>query len=85
MYKAFGGDYTGLTFAIDNARKDLRYYTHLAESLPTPSLLGEATHQSFVLAVNQGFGQHYIASLLEAQEKLAGVDILPRKAARPTD
>lgn len=85
MYKAFSGDFSGLTFAIDNARKDLRYYTHLAESLPTHSLIGEATHQSFVLAVNQGFGQHYIASMLEAQEKLAGVRILPAGAPRPTD
>jgi len=85
MYKAFGGDLTGLTFAIDNARKDLRYYTHLAEGLPTHSLVGEAVHQSFVLAVNQGFGQHYIASMLEAQEKLAGVQILPRQGGAPTD
>jgi 3-hydroxyisobutyrate dehydrogenase-like beta-hydroxyacid dehydrogenase len=77
MYKAFSGDLTGLRFAIDNARKDLRYYTHLAESLPTHSPVGEAVHQSFVLAVNQGFGQHFIASMIEAQEKLNGVKILP--------
>jgi 3-hydroxyisobutyrate dehydrogenase-like beta-hydroxyacid dehydrogenase len=78
MYKAFAGDFTGLKFAIDNARKDLRYYTHLAEGLPTSSLIGEAVHQSFVLAVNQGLGQSFIAAMIEAQEKLNGVQILPR-------
>ena len=78
MFKAFSGDFTGLKFAIDNARKDLRYYTHLTESLPTTSLIGEAVHQTFVAAVNQGLGDKFIASLLEAQEKLNNVQILKR-------
>ena len=30
-----GGDLTGLKFTLVNAMKDLRYYTHFAESLPT--------------------------------------------------
>ena len=30
------GDLTGLKFTLVNAMKDLRYYTHLAESLPVP-------------------------------------------------
>jgi 3-hydroxyisobutyrate dehydrogenase-like beta-hydroxyacid dehydrogenase len=76
MFKAFSGDFTGLKFAIDNARKDLRYYTHLAEGLPTASLIGEAVHQTFVLACNQGYGEKFIASLLEVQEKLNDVKIL---------
>ena len=45
------GDLGGLKFAIANGRKDLRYYTHLAEALPVPSFMGEAAHQSFVQAV----------------------------------
>jgi 3-hydroxyisobutyrate dehydrogenase-like beta-hydroxyacid dehydrogenase len=72
------GDLSGLKFTLANAMKDLRYYTHLAESLPTPALLGEAVHQSLVNANLLGFGEHYIASLLEAQEKLAGVTIVRR-------
>jgi len=48
--------------------KDLRYYTHLAESLPTSATLGEAVHQTLVQANLLGFGDKYIASLLEAQE-----------------
>jgi 3-hydroxyisobutyrate dehydrogenase-like beta-hydroxyacid dehydrogenase len=72
------GDVTGFKFGINNARKDLRYYTHLAEMLPVASLMGEAAHQSLVQAVNAGFGDKLIASLFEAQEKLNDVKIVPR-------
>ena len=73
------GDVTGFKFGISNAQKDLRYYTHLAEMLPVSSLMGEAAHQSFVQAVNAGYGGALIASLFEAQEKLNHVSIVPRK------
>ena len=43
-----------------------------------PSFIGEAAHQSFVQAVNLGFGDKLIASLFEAQEKLNDVQIVPR-------
>jgi 3-hydroxyisobutyrate dehydrogenase-like beta-hydroxyacid dehydrogenase len=72
------GDLSGLKFTLVNAMKDLRYYTHLAESLPTPAIVGEAVHQSLVNANLLGFGERYIASLFEAQEKLAGVRIVSR-------
>ena len=71
------GDVTGFKFGIANAQKDLRYYTHLAEMLPVASLMGEATHQSLIQAVNAGFGDKLIASLFEAQEKLNDVKIVP--------
>jgi 3-hydroxyisobutyrate dehydrogenase-like beta-hydroxyacid dehydrogenase len=76
--RALQGDLTGLKFAIDNGRKDLRYFTHLSESLPTISFVAEAAHQSFVLASNLGLGERFIASLLEAQEQINGVKIVPR-------
>ena len=76
--KMLQGDLTGLKFAIGNAQKDLRYYTHLAESLPVPSFMGEAAHQSFVQAANLGFADKFIASLFEAQEQTAKVRIVPR-------
>jgi 3-hydroxyisobutyrate dehydrogenase-like beta-hydroxyacid dehydrogenase len=72
------GDVTGMKFGIANAQKDLRYYTHLAEQLPVASFMGEAAHQSFVQAVNLGFGDKLIASLFEAQEKASNVRIVPR-------
>jgi 3-hydroxyisobutyrate dehydrogenase-like beta-hydroxyacid dehydrogenase len=72
------GDLTGLKFTLVNAMKDLRYYTHFAESLPVCGIVGEAVHQSLVNANLLGFGDKYVPSLIEAQEKLAGVAIVPR-------
>ena len=76
--KMLDGDLGGLKFTLVNAMKDLRYYTHMTESLPVSSIMGEAVHQSLVNANLLGFGDKYIASLLEAQEKLNGVKIVPR-------
>ena len=72
------GDLTGLKFAIANGQKDLRYFTHLTEMLPTSSFIAEAAHQSFVQAANLGLGDKFIASLLEAQEQINAVRIIPR-------
>ncbi|MDM0071957.1 NAD(P)-dependent oxidoreductase [Variovorax sp. J31P207] len=72
------GTVDGFKFVIANAQKDLRYYTHLAESLPVASFMGEAAHQSLIQAVNLGFGDKLIASLFEAQEKINDVKIVPR-------
>ncbi len=73
-----GGDLTGLRFTIANATKDLRYYTHFTESMIIPSTIGEAVHQSLVTANALGFGEKFVPSLVEAQERLAGVTIVPR-------
>jgi 3-hydroxyisobutyrate dehydrogenase-like beta-hydroxyacid dehydrogenase len=72
------GDLAGLKFSIANAQKDLRYYTHLAEMLPTTSFMAEAAHQSFVQAANLGHGDAFIASLLKVREQLDQVQIVPR-------
>jgi len=72
------GDLSGLKFTLVNAAKDLRYYTHFTESMMIPSIIGEAVHQSLVTANALGFGDKYVPSLIEAQEKLAGVSIVPR-------
>ncbi len=78
MAKTLSGDLGGLRFELDNARKDLRYYTHLAEGLAIPSLMGEAVHQSLALASALGFGAKYVPSLVEAQERLTGAKLVPR-------
>ena len=70
------GDLTGLKFTLSNAAKDLRYYTHYTESLMLPSIIGEAVHQSLVTANALGLGDKYVASLVEAQERIAGVRIV---------
>ena len=75
---ALKGDFTGLKFSIANARKDLRYYTHLTELLPVVSFMGEAVHQTFVHAVAQGYGDKLVPSLIEVQEKANGFQIVKR-------
>lgn len=74
---AVQGDLGRMMFSIENAAKDMRYYTHLAESLPIPSFIGEAVHQSFAQAVAMGLGPRMVPSLLTAQEKLNGLRIVP--------
>ena len=76
--KMLQGDLAGLKFSIGNAQKDLRYYTHLAETLPIASFMAEAAHQSFVQAANLGHADKFIASLFEAQEQTGKVRIIPR-------
>jgi 3-hydroxyisobutyrate dehydrogenase-like beta-hydroxyacid dehydrogenase len=75
---AVQGDLERMKFSIVNAAKDMRYYTHLAESLPVASFIGEAVHQSFEQAVALGLGDKLLASMIEAQEKLNNVRILGR-------
>jgi 3-hydroxyisobutyrate dehydrogenase-like beta-hydroxyacid dehydrogenase len=75
---AVQGDLTRMKFSIANAAKDLRYYTHLAESLPVASFIGEAVHQSFNQAVSLGLGEKLLASMIEAQEKVNAVSIVKR-------
>lgn len=76
--KALAGDLTGLQFSIANARKDLRYYTHLTEEAGVASLMGEAAHQSFVLAAGLGLGERFVPALIEAQERMTGLTIAGR-------
>jgi 3-hydroxyisobutyrate dehydrogenase-like beta-hydroxyacid dehydrogenase len=78
MAKTLQGNLGGLRFELDNARKDIRYYTHLAEGLSVPTIVGEAVHQSLALASALGFGGKFVPSLVEAQEKLTGAKIVAR-------
>ncbi len=75
MAKTIAGDFTGLKFELDNARKDLRYYGHLAEMVNVPALVGQAVHQSLVTASNLGHGASYVPALVTAQEQLTGAKI----------
>ncbi len=77
MAKTLSGDFEGLRFELDNARKDLRYYTHLAESVTVPSIVGEAVHQSLALASALGQGGQFVPALVKAQEKITGARIAP--------
>jgi 3-hydroxyisobutyrate dehydrogenase-like beta-hydroxyacid dehydrogenase len=78
MAKTLSGDLAGMKFELNNARKDIRYYTHLAENLGAPAVVGEAVHQSLVLACALGHGSKFVPSLVEAQEQLTGARLVPR-------
>ncbi|MBI5716393.1 MAG: NAD(P)-dependent oxidoreductase [Burkholderiales bacterium] len=78
MAKTLTGQMDALKFELDNARKDVRYYTHLAEGLAIPSVMGEAVHQSLTLASALGHGRKFVPSLVEAQEQLSGARLVPR-------
>ena len=78
MAKTLKGDMQGLMFELDNARKDVRYYTHLAENLAVPTVMGEAVHQSLAIASALGHGGKFVPSLVEAQEQLSGARLVPR-------
>ena len=77
MSKTLQGDLGALRFELDNARKDVRYYTHLAEGLAIPTVVGEAVHQSLVIASALGHGKKFVPSLVEAQEQLTGAKLVP--------
>lgn len=78
MAKTLNGDLTGLKFELDNARKDIRYYTHLAEGMAVPTVVGEAVHQSLSLASALGHGKKFVPALVLAQEQLSGATIVPK-------
>ena len=78
MARTLDGDLAGMKFELNNARKDVRYYTHLAENLGVPTVVGEAVHQSISLACALGYGGKFVPSLVEAQERITGAKIVPR-------
>jgi 3-hydroxyisobutyrate dehydrogenase-like beta-hydroxyacid dehydrogenase len=76
------GDMTRLKFALQNAQKDLRYYNRLAESVGMPSPVGQASLQAFATANALGFGEHFVPALLQAQEVINRVAIVPVAARK---
>lgn len=72
------GDLSSFKFTIANGQKDLGYYSRLCAGLPVASPIGAATHQSLLRAAALGHGEQLVTALLQVQEQLAQVKILPR-------
>lgn len=70
---ALDGDDTAAKFAIATAAKDLRYYTHMAEAAPTTAFLAETVHQTYMMAMIAGYGESYLARMIDALAALNGV------------
>lgn len=60
-------------FAINNAQKDLRYYTTMTQEQPSTSFIAESVHQTYVLANNLGFGGEYVPKLVEMMAQINGI------------
>ena len=59
------GDETQLRFAITNAAKDLRYFTHMAEALPMATPAAQTVYQTFLAASNSGHGDWYVPKIID--------------------
>lgn len=81
MARTLEGEYDGMMFALDNARKDVRYYTRLAGDQGVPPVVGDGVHESLTIASALGYGGAFVPSIVEAQQKLNGVDV--RRHHRP--
>lgn len=68
-------DDSAAKFAIDNARKDVRYYTNMTETMPLASPVAEAVHQTLVLASAQGYGQKFVPRLVNLACQLNGIKL----------
>jgi len=73
---AVDGDPTMLAFSIANARKDLGYYSAMADGFDVPSLMSPATKQALGLAKAEGWGDRmvpemadFIAELFKGQKQ----------------
>jgi 3-hydroxyisobutyrate dehydrogenase-like beta-hydroxyacid dehydrogenase len=67
------GDFSPV-MSLANAQKDVRYYVRWAESVGLPAFLGEAVHQSYVLASTMGHGQEGCQAVIKPLERLLGVE-----------
>lgn len=79
--KTLDGDFSAMAFQLDNARKDLRYYTRLAGELGALSLVGDGVHEALVLASALGYGAEFVPSVVKAQAHLNGLRIGTSNAA----
>ncbi len=62
---AVDSDPTKLAFSLNNASKDVGYYTELANSVGVSSVMGAATHSMLKGAVDIGQGDKMVAELVD--------------------
>lgn len=74
--KALQGDLTGLQFTLGNAQKDIGYYQQFTAAAKLPGPMGAALMQTLVQANALGLGEKYVASLIEAHERINGMQVV---------
>lgn len=75
MEATLHGDYSAMTFKLDNARKDVRYFNRLAGEHGVSASVGSGVWEDLNAAHNAGFGDKFVPSLVEAQQAINGVAI----------
>jgi len=76
--KALHGDLTGLMFTLGNAKKDIGYYQQMTTGATLATPMAAALHQLLVQANALGLGEKFVPSLIEAYEKVNGLQIIKR-------
>lgn len=79
MGLALSNDDSALQFVIGNAQKDLRYYTGMAEMLPSTAFIAEAVHQTFIMATNAGHRDAFVPRLMDVLGEINGVTVRAAK------
>jgi 3-hydroxyisobutyrate dehydrogenase-like beta-hydroxyacid dehydrogenase len=74
--KALKGDLSGLLFTLANAKKDIGYYQSMMADAPLAGPMGAALHQALVQANALGLGEKFVPSLIEAYEKMNGIQVI---------
>jgi 3-hydroxyisobutyrate dehydrogenase-like beta-hydroxyacid dehydrogenase len=76
--KALKGELDGLLFTLGNAKKDIGYYQQMLGAAPMAGAMGAALHQVLVQANALGLGEKFVPSLIEAYERVNGLNIVKR-------
>jgi 3-hydroxyisobutyrate dehydrogenase-like beta-hydroxyacid dehydrogenase len=76
--KALEGDLSGLMFTLGNAKKDIGYYQQMTSSATLATPMAAALFQLLVQANALGLGEKFVPSLIEAYEKVNGLQIVKR-------
>jgi 3-hydroxyisobutyrate dehydrogenase-like beta-hydroxyacid dehydrogenase len=71
------GDDSGMRFTLENAHKDLRYFTRLAGQQGVAHPLGQSALRSFALALALGAGERYVPALTAAIAGCDGIEVGP--------
>lgn len=75
----WGEGAAGGVFAIENAEKDVRYFTDLARAHGVERPIAETIRHGYAMAVALGHGKSMIPELFRHQGRLAGIDLDPRR------
>jgi len=62
---AVDGDPEKLAFAIKNARKDVGYYSTMADDAGVPSVMSQGTKQALSLAMSEGRGDDMVSQMVD--------------------